>query len=88
MTITDEMIEVGARAIYEYGRPAVPLEYMSNEIQYRFRAQARAALEAVAPMIMEAERCDYCANGQRTGLPSNACENCMNTGLKYPELAK
>jgi len=30
------------------------------------------------------EPCPYCADGARTGLPGNACENCMNTGLKYP----
>lgn len=28
--------------------------------------------------------CRYCSNGMRTGLPGNACENCMNTGLEYP----
>ena len=31
------------------------------------------------------EPCDYCGRGKYTGLPGNACENCMNTGLKYPE---
>jgi hypothetical protein len=31
------------------------------------------------------EPCDYCGDGKHTGLPGNACENCMNTGLKYPE---
>jgi hypothetical protein len=30
------------------------------------------------------EHCEYCSNGKRTGLPNNACENCMNTGLKHP----
>lgn len=30
------------------------------------------------------EPCPYCCNGQRTGLPGNACENCMNTGLADP----
>lgn len=30
-------------------------------------------------------RCDYCSDGKRTGLPGNACENCMNSGLRYPE---
>jgi hypothetical protein len=33
------------------------------------------------------ERCEYCGDGKYTGLPGNACENCMNTGLKYPEKA-
>jgi hypothetical protein len=37
-----------------------------------------AATKAVA------EPCDYCGPGKRTGLPSNACENCLNTGLKNP----
>ena len=32
--------------------------------------------------------CDYCDARKRTGLASNACENCMNTGIKYPEFAK
>lgn len=32
--------------------------------------------------------CEYCDAGKRTGLASNACGNCMNTGLKYPEFAK
>jgi hypothetical protein len=30
------------------------------------------------------EPCEYCLPGMITGLPGNACENCMNTGLKYP----
>lgn len=29
--------------------------------------------------------CEYCGPGAYTGLPGNACENCQNTGLKYPE---
>lgn len=32
--------------------------------------------------------CEYCGPGILTGLPGNACENCMNTGLKYPETLK
>lgn len=28
--------------------------------------------------------CEYCDSGKLTGLPGNACENCMNTGLKNP----
>lgn len=31
------------------------------------------------------ESCPYCLPGTYTGLPGNACENCMNTRLKYPE---
>lgn len=30
------------------------------------------------------DSCECCGDGKRTGLPGNACENCMNTGLKYP----
>lgn len=26
--------------------------------------------------------CPYCGDGKYTGLPGNACENCMNTGLR------
>lgn len=29
---------------------------------------------------MNVKRCPYCKDGIRTGLPGNACENCMNTG--------
>jgi hypothetical protein len=34
------------------------------------------AVEAVA------RACRYCGPGIRTGLPGNACENCMNTGTE------
>lgn len=27
------------------------------------------------------DQCPYCGQGKYTGLPSNACENCMNTGF-------
>jgi len=27
--------------------------------------------------------CRYCQNGQLTGLPGNACENCMGTGVEH-----
>lgn len=30
------------------------------------------------------EPCAYCGDGKRTGLPGNACENCMNTGYANP----
>lgn len=33
---------------------------------------------------VERPACEYCGPGIRTGLPGNACENCMNTGLKNP----
>jgi hypothetical protein len=29
--------------------------------------------------------CEYC-HKKITGLPGNACENCMNSGLRYPEI--
>lgn len=29
------------------------------------------------------EPCENCGPGIYTGLPGNACENCLNTGLKY-----
>jgi hypothetical protein len=31
--------------------------------------------------------CEYCGTGRHTGLPGNACENCMNTGYKHPKEA-
>jgi hypothetical protein len=30
----------------------------------------------------ERRPCRYCGPGVRTGLPGNACENCMNTGYE------
>lgn len=33
-------------------------------------------------------RCEYCGEGKHTGLPGGACENCMNTGYKYPDQAE
>ncbi len=30
------------------------------------------------------KRCQYCGPGRRTGLPGNACENCMGTGYDDP----
>ena len=31
------------------------------------------------------EPCECCGDGKLTGLPGNACENCMNTGRAHPE---
>lgn len=51
--------------------------------------RARAALArtpAAETDIQERdEPCEYCGDGKLTGLPGNACENCMNTGLKNPD---
>jgi hypothetical protein len=33
-------------------------------------------------------KCEYCGDGKHTGLPGNACENCINTGYKYPHCAE
>lgn len=30
------------------------------------------------------EPCEYCKPGMISGMSAYACENCMNTGLKYP----
>lgn len=38
---------------------------------------------APAPQA-EGEQCKYCGPGVITGLPGNACENCMGTGLENP----
>lgn len=42
--------------------------------------------DASAPEA-EPEPCPYC-NGVYTGLPGNACENCMGTGLANPAAAR
>jgi hypothetical protein len=33
-------------------------------------------------------RCEYCGDGKHTGLPNNACENCMNSGYAHPDRAE
>lgn len=40
--------------------------------------------KAGSQWLAEREPCEYCGPGKSTGLPGNACENCMNTGLKNP----
>jgi hypothetical protein len=47
-----------------------------------FAIYALAALTSPEPG--SGEVCPYCSDGKRTGLPGNACENCMNTGLASP----
>ncbi len=44
------------------------------------------AIPEYVPEEIEIERelCEYCGPCKSTGLPGNACENCMNTGLKNP----
>jgi hypothetical protein len=46
-----------------------------------------AVAAAVETLRGERAPCDYCGDGKRTGLPGNACENCMNQGLAYPTAA-
>lgn len=53
----------------------------------RIRALAGPNLTTASRDLDQAEPCPYCLPGTSTGLPGNACENCMNTGLKYPERA-
>lgn len=52
-------------------------------IYYTARRDASDLIKVIPYM-----HCDCCDAGKRTGLASNACENCMNTGLKYPEFAR
>jgi hypothetical protein len=50
---------------------------------------AAIAYRKCAHLIREklCEPCTYCGDGKMTGLPNNACENCMNSGylLRSPE---
>lgn len=51
-----------------------------------YEAQGCAAEQILNDIrALRQEACEYCGPGIHTGLPGNACENCMNTGLKYPE---
>lgn len=51
-----------------------------------YEAQGCAAEQILSDIrTLRREACEYCGPGIYTGLPNNACENCMNTGLKYPE---
>jgi hypothetical protein len=47
---------------------------------WRITAAGREHLAALDSRLA----CEYCGPGKRTGLPGNACENCMNAGLKNP----
>ena len=40
--------------------------------------------DCVVIFVDEPEKCEYCGDGKLTGLPGDACENCMNTGLRWP----
>lgn len=63
-------------------------EQISNTLRDAIRQATK--LETIEWLAAIAERygfkrpCQYCQNGQRTGLPGNACENCMNTGFQQP----
>lgn len=41
--------------------------------------------KAPMPATAADEACEYCGPGRHTGLPGNACENCMNTGSRIPD---
>ena len=44
----------------------------------------REPLDFGAEALRLVERpCRYCGPGILTGLPGNACENCMNTGVEH-----
>lgn len=45
---------------------------------------AAIAYRRCAKLIREklCEPCTYCSDGKITGLPNNACENCLNTGYQ------
>ena len=55
----------------------------TEQLGIRKTAMVIAALRGLAQRWQEP--CPYCGDGKHTGLPGNACENCMNTGLKYPD---
>lgn len=44
---------------------------------YRMRALWRLVFQPPA------KPCPYCTGSARTGLPDNACENCMNTRVEH-----
>lgn len=59
---------------------------MSDKLDWVPRSrfeEARSEIERLKALLAK-EPCPYCT-GKFTGLPNNACENCMNTGSKYPE---
>lgn len=61
----------------------------ANETMSQPFADASALIDEIEPILRRAFRehpqpCRYCGPGVRTGLPGNACENCMGTGLHDP----
>lgn len=62
------------------------LHGMSDKYVSIYCTARRDASDAIRNIPFEP--CEYCGDGKLTGLPGNACENCNNTGLKYPEFAQ
>jgi hypothetical protein len=61
---------------------------VKTQFVQRFKFERDVGEDDLCPYIRPRreprEPCEYCGPGVRTGLPGNACENCMNTGLKNP----
>lgn len=91
---SDKIIETMAKAMAE--NDALDFDKILHPMQSMYLSHARAAFSAIeaaglvivpkSETLCVDEPCEYCGDGKRTGLPGNACENCMNTGLKYPKM--
>ena len=62
------------------------LKGMSDRYVSIYCTARRDAADAIKALPDAA--CEYCGGGKRTGLPGNACETCLGTGLKYPRVSK
>lgn len=70
-------------------RPQIPVPLVYPGWQYFLDALVTCPHCHRGPnrrFFVTVEPCEYCGPGKYTGLPSNACENCMNTGAREPEL--
>jgi hypothetical protein len=73
------------RAALEDERKAIAAKAREWARHYPPHSDGRNTFVLLAEWIDSRAACEYCGPGVYTGLPGNACENCMNTGDRDPE---
>lgn len=65
-------------------RSGTPALWLLDQYEKDLADWERRGRQHLMQGCLKDEPCEYCSDGKRTGLPGNACENCMGTGLKNP----
>lgn len=73
--------EVGAERWHDLRQGEVDISELPQAVAVE-AAGREGSWPSYVAWPLGAPPCSYCSAGQRTGLPGNACENCMNTGLE------